>query len=106
MTISLKALGEGQLALTATAMYTTPADTQAVMKKITLVNVSAGSRSVNLYINSGGTDRSIIPKDLVLEAGESLETGDFALEAGDILLGESSVDAVSIDYTISGVEEV
>ena len=106
MTISLKALGEGQLAATPTALYTAQADTQAVIKKITLVNTSSDPRSVNLYINSGGTNRSIIPKDLTLETDESLETGDFALEAGDILLGESTVDGTSVDYTVSGVEEV
>lgn len=106
MTINLKALAEGQLAASVTAMYTTPASTQAVIKKITLVNTAAAARDVNLYINSGGTNRRIIPKDLTLEASESLETGDFALEAADVLLGDSTVDGTSIDYTVNGVEEV
>ncbi len=106
MAINLKALGQGQLAATTTAMYTVGASTQAVIKKITLVNTAAANRSVNLYINSAGTNRRIIPKDLLLATNESLETGDFALEAGDILLGDSTVDGTSVDYTISGVEEV
>lgn len=106
MAINLKALGEGQLAATTTAMYTVPASTQAVTKKLTLVNTAGTARSVNLYINSGGTNRRIIPKDLTLETNESLETGDFALEAADILLGDATVDGTSVDFTISGVEEV
>ena len=106
MTINLKALGQGQLTVSTTAMYTVGGSTQAVIKKITLVNTSASSRDVNLYIDSAGTNRRIIPKDLTLLTKESLETGDFALEAADILLGDCSVDGTSVDYTISGVEEV
>jgi hypothetical protein len=104
-TFSIKALGEGQLAGAKGTIYTVPSVTQTVIKTITLVNTTAGALTVNLYINSSGTSRRIIPKDLSLGAGEALETDrDYTLEAGDLIEGDAS-SATSIDFTISGIEE-
>ena len=104
-TFSIKALGEGQLAASKGTIYTAPGATQVIIKTITLVNETAGALTCNLYLNAGSTSRRIIPKDLSLGAGESLETDtDYTLEASDLVEGDAS-SATSIDYTINGIEE-
>ncbi len=104
-TFSIKALGDGQLAAAKGTLYTVPALTQTIIKSVTFVNTTAGALTVNLYTNTTGTSRQIIPVDLSLGAGESMETSvDYTLEAGDLLEGDAS-SATSVDYTISGIEE-
>ncbi len=104
-TYNVVALGEGQLANSKGTLYTVPASTQTVVKTITLVNATAGSLTCNLYLKSGATSRRIIPKDMSLGAGESLETDtDYTLEAADLIEGDAS-SATSIDFTINGIEE-
>lgn len=105
--ILIKSLADGQLANSKGEIYPCPAATQAVIKKITLVNTDSSARAVNLYFKaSGGTSRRIIPKDYSLAVGALLVLDSFVvetLEAGDILEGDAAAATV-VDYVISGVE--
>ena len=105
MTITIKSLADEQLATTKGTIYTCPASTQAIVKRITLVNTSSSAVKVNLYFKaSGGTSRRIIPKDTTIEDSGLLVVDDEqTLEAADILEGDATF-GTTVDYTISGVE--
>lgn len=99
-----KSLADGQLPVTKTTLYTCPADTQTIIKTITLVNTDATARTVNLYINTG-VSRRIIPKNMELGISYSFIFDDeLTLEAGDLIEGDASAANV-VDYTINGVEQ-
>lgn len=104
-TFTIKALGEGQLAATKGTLYTVPGSTNTIIKTITLVNTSASSVTVNLYLKTGATSRRIIPKDMNLDAGQLAETDqEYTLEAADLIEADAS-SATAVDYTINGIEE-
>jgi len=105
MTISIKSLSDGQLASSKASIYTVAASTQAIVKKITLVNTDSSARAVNLYFKeSGGTSRNIIPVDYSLAVGALfVMDNEVTLEAGDMIEGDAAV-ASKIDYVVSGVE--
>ena len=106
MAVSIKALADGQLADSKAALYTVAARTEAIINSITLVNTDSVTRTVNLYVKRDGSNsRRIIPKDLSLVAGASLEHNSVVtLEAADVLEGDASAADV-VDYVINGVEE-
>jgi len=106
MSLAIKSLADGQLSATKASIYTVAASTQAIVKKITLVNTETSTtRAVNLYFKeSGGTSRNIIPVDTALKAGYLLVMDDeVTLEAGDMIEGDAAV-ASKLDYVVSGVE--
>lgn len=104
MALSIKALGDGQLAGSKATLYTVPGSTQAILRSITLVNTDGSSRTVNLYVNRGGTSRRIDGKDASLGAGEARHVQVvITLEAGDLVEGDASAANV-VDYTLNGVE--
>lgn len=104
--ITIKKLAEGQLAAATAAIYTVPASTQAIIRRIVLVNTDTSARTVNLFTDASGTDRRECPKDLSLEANGGMVILDkiITLEAGDKIEGDASV-ADKVDYQIDGVEQ-
>lgn len=103
-TFSIKYLADGQLADAKGTLYACPADTQTIIKTITLVNTDDTARTVNLYVSTG-TSRNIIPVDLSLGAYYSLIFDDeLTLEAADLIEGDASV-VEKVDYYIAGIEE-
>ena len=104
---TVKSLGDGQLATSKGTLYTVPAGKQAVITKVSLVNTSGGAVKVNLYFKaSGGTSRRIIPKDMEIEGGGlAVMDDEQTMDAADIIEGDAAVGS-SIDYTVSGVEQV
>ncbi|KKN30824.1 hypothetical protein LCGC14_0830320 [marine sediment metagenome] len=105
MTVTIKSLADGQLAASKGTIYTTPASTQAIIKRITLVNSDSSARAVNLYFKaSGGTSRRLTPKDYSLAVGALLVMDDeVTLEAADIIEGDAAAATV-VDFVISGVQ--
>ncbi len=103
--ISVKSLGDGQLAATIGDLYVVPANTTAIVRSVMLVNTDSGSRTVNLYFKkSGGTARRLITKDKSLAAGESVALeAVLTLAAGDAIQGDAS-SAAKVDYSVFGVE--
>ena len=108
MTVSIKALADGQLAAAKGTLYTTPASTQTIVRNITLINTDSSARTVNLYIKRDGTNsRRIIPNNLSLVAsgGMCIYDSPITLEAADLIEGDASAATV-VDYSINGVQEV
>ena len=102
MAVALKALANGQLAVAKGTLYTVPGATTAAAK-VVLVNTDAAARTVNIYVNPGGTSRRISPKDLSLGAGEQWVSEVVTLEAADLIEGDASAATV-VDYSIHGFE--
>jgi len=85
------------------AMYTVPADTEAIVKLITIVNTAVSNQTVEIW-HDGHVDANAILPSITIEAGGWLEMdGPFTLEAADTLEAEGS-SATSLTYTIYGVE--
>lgn len=104
MALSIKNLGEGQLAAAKATLYTCPGSTQAIVLLVVLVNESAADLTANLFGNFSGTSRRLTPVDVAIPAGSKYElVGPITLEAGDLIEGHASV-ANDIDYIISGVQ--
>ncbi len=105
MTIAIKSLADGVLGTTKATLYTAPAATQTIIKKITLVNTSSGPVTVNLYFKAtGGTSRRITPKDLEIGGnGLAVMDDELTLEAADIIEGDATAGN-TVDFVLSGVE--
>jgi len=107
MAYTIKNLANGQLPSSLGDLYTVPSATSAITRSITLVNTNTTIETVNLYyLQSSGTARRILPKDLQLAAGNSLTVDVIlTLGAGDKIQGATTT-ASKVDYVISGVESV
>jgi len=94
MAVTPKPLGDGQLPTTKATLYQCPADTRAIVKLVSLVNVSASLRTVNIYVNVSGTSRRVVPKDWPIAVGEQVLIEDIGLylDAGDLLEGRIGGD--------------
>ncbi|MCH7603409.1 MAG: hypothetical protein IIB54_11640 [Planctomycetes bacterium] len=106
MAISIKSLDDGQLANSKGTIYTVPADTQTIIKRITLVNTNTTTENVNLYFKAdGGTSRRIVVQDVPIAATALVIMDDeITMEAADILEGDTTTGA-KVDFVISGVED-
>lgn len=106
MTIAVKVLADGQLGNAKATLYTVPALTKAYVKFFSVMNVSAGTENVTIYVNTSGTSRKIVYATLGVDEGARIVDKDEAitLEAGDLIEGFSS-NATSVDYVITGAEE-
>lgn len=102
MATAPKILADGQLANTATAIFTVSAGEQAIVRLISLSHVAGGIQTVILYVKKfGGTARVL--------SRATLDVNEFAhedeietLDAGDSIMAETT-DAASIDFTVLGV---
>jgi hypothetical protein len=105
MALTAKPLGQGQLPSSKGTLYTVPGATATLITRGTLVNTTAGALTVNVYLKtSAGSSRRIVPKDLSLAAGASVDIrGGHVVDAGGLIEGDAS-SATSIDYFFSGVE--
>ena len=96
---------DGQLPNAKGTLYAVPASTQAVVKTVSLVNVSASVVTVNLYVRPGATSRQIVEKGYSLAPNKGLfiDNTSIILEAGDLLEGDASVPS-AVDYYVGLVE--
>lgn len=100
-----KALADGQLPDSKTAIYTTPANTTTYISSITLYNSHATTQTTLLYVNRSGTSRVIL-RDGAFAQYETYSIGaGLILEAGDTIEATTTT-ASAVDYQISGIEEV
>lgn len=103
---TITSLADGQLPNAKAALYTVPVSTQVFLSG-TLVNTDASARTINIYVKrSGSVSRRIVPKDMSIAAGASVEFGrdgrPYSLSAGDVIEGDASA-ATTIDYLLDGV---
>ena len=106
MGYNFRSLSDGQLVSSKSTIYTVPGATSTVVKMITFVNTNSTSEKVNLYIKpNGSTSRRVIPEDMSLNAGYSLEyDAPLFLETGDIIEADAETASV-VDFIILGVEK-
>jgi hypothetical protein len=95
-------LASGQLANSATAIYTVPTGMRAKIEVVTYFNTTGGALSCSTYINDG-TQREIhrasvptVSRTIVID-----ETAPLYLDAADVLLGAAS-SATSVNYHVFG----
>lgn len=104
---AFKFLSDGQLADVETDIYLVPAATTAILKKLIVVNSTAGAVTLSIFIKNGaGASRLVSDKDYSLPANESrvIDVNNIILETGDSIRGIAGA-AASIDYSLSGVLE-
>ncbi len=100
-----RALADGRLPAATAALYTVPANAHALIKTITLTNTAAAIRTINLYMNTSGVNRRIMPENMSMEANWMFVYNDeLTLEPGDSIQGDASV-AACVDFAINGMEE-
>ncbi len=106
MAISVKVLGQGQLANAKATLYTVPGATSAYVKFLSVCNVSALNQDIEILVNTAGTSRRIAFISLAPDQSARVIDKDEALtlEAGDLIEGFST-NATSVDYVITGAEE-
>lgn len=100
-TFTLKNLAFGVVATTKGTIYTVPAVTIAVVKKIVLFNINAAQQTVNVYVNDG-TSRQV-DRRLINQWGRS-EIYDWVLNAGDLIEADTTTVSAT-HYLIMGTEE-
>jgi hypothetical protein len=103
-TFAPKVLADGQLGSAKATLYTSPGSTKTYTKQMRVFSTGAG-QTIIIYLNTSGTSRKFY--QVVLEANECADV--FAepiqLEAGDLIEGQSTTGA-TVDYVITGVQEV
>ena len=110
-TIAKKIIPGTQLPTSASAQYTTPANTRTLIKKLTFTNTTTNARLVTLYlVSSGGSagsssmlsyEKTLAPK----ETWEAYEAEGHILEPGDSIQAFSDA-AASVTVHGSGIELV
>lgn len=103
-TFAPKVLADGQLPAAKGTLYTSPALTKTYTKQMRVFSTGA-AQTIIIYLNVTGTSRKFY--QVVLGADECADVFDepIQLEAGDLIEGQSS-NAATVDYVITGVQEV
>jgi len=107
MTFRIVNLGYGQLPAAKETLYTVPVGISTIIKTVNYVNTcTVAGMTVNLFVKpSGNTSKYIIPRDMMLEARNSMIYDDeMTLGPGDLIEGYAE-NANEVDYEIWGVEE-
>jgi hypothetical protein len=113
MALKIRVLSMGQLTSGTpsqtlyTPTTTAPAQT-AIVKAMRFSNITAGNLTLNVYfVPSGGTQRRILPKDLLLAPNTTFTDSDeLTLGSGDAILAVASggTGTLWVDCVITGVE--
>lgn len=103
MAETYKKLAQGQLAATTGVLYTVPAATSAIIKKMIIVNNDTEDLTAEFY-HDGTTEATRILPPISIDAGGWAEfEGTICMEASDTLQGKGE-QATEITYTIYGLE--
>ena len=104
MTRTPKILADGQLPSSKGTLYTVPAGTSVYLSKINILNTSATTQTVKIYIKPGGTSRFLVHVSGLEQYESIIYDGGLILETGDLVEGETTTASV-VDYLIMGVTE-
>ena len=98
-----KTLAQAQLATSVTAIYTAPASTAGIVRRVVIVNNDTVDRTFRLYKNGTGAANAITPT-LTIDAGGFAEwDGAMAFAATESLRAIGSVSS-QLTITVDGVE--
>jgi hypothetical protein len=103
-TYAPKVLADGQLPAAKGTLYTSPGSTSTYTKQLRVFSTGA-AQTIIIYLNTSGTSRKFY--QVVLEANECADVFDepIQLETGDLIEGQST-NAATVDYVITGVQQV
>ena len=99
-----KIFTDGQLPSSKGTLYTVPASTSVYISKIHILNTSATTQIVKIYIKPGSTSRFLIHVSDLEQYESIIYDGGLILETGDLIEGETTTASV-VDYLIMGVTE-
>jgi len=102
-TFTAKALADGQVANTLTAIYTVPGSTTAYVRTMKFFNTNAATQTVEVDLNSAGTDRQLYRFQLAQNESAVIDDR-ITLEAGDIIKATTTT-ATAVNFSVHGVEE-
>ena len=107
MVYSGNVLGDGQVQLSATAIYTVPADTRAILTSLVLHNTNEDDTlDVIIQINASGSDQQLWSINLnPLQTVELLDANSYSLGTGDIIKAHTTSGSLKINYVLMGAEE-
>lgn len=101
-------LGQGAVTAAVTTLYTVPASTRAFVKDIDIVNTSAGSLTVDVYLvpsgGTAGTSNALFYNSSVISKGNVQWSGTQILNVGDTIQIKAS--GLGCTINISGGEAI
>ncbi len=104
MAESFKLLARQQIPNSVTTIYTVPADTQAIIKRVRVANpAGSGDVACTLYVNGTAAANQIMPAVTIPEGGFAEDDGAITLNAADTLRALGSVNN-ALTITVHGVE--
>lgn len=103
MADTYKALAQGQLANTSTAIYTVPGSTKCVEPSLWLYNTNATTQTVKVHFYDGTTSRQAAQLELLAGAYAQISFDKTVFEAADEIRAETTT-ATQVNYWLSGVE--
>lgn len=103
MAQSYKQLAQTQAATSATAVYTAPADTQAIVKHMRIVNTDTVPRWIKLWNNGTSDSNLILPQTNIPAGGWAEFDGTITMAATNTISAQGEV-ASKITITIHGAE--
>ena len=104
MADTLKRLvGPQNLNTTGGTVYTTPANTQAVLRDIIVCNESNATATFTLSIGTDGAGKRLFKSSSIAANTTFQQTGSVTLEAAEIIQAAASANS-AIVLTISGLE--
>jgi hypothetical protein len=104
MAFTGKILAQGQLPASKAVLYTVPASTKAYVRFFRCSNTGTSSEAVAVYYKKAASRRigvAVLTQD---EAADFIEQDVLAMDAGDLLEGQTTT-AATVDYVIAGSEE-
>lgn len=99
-----RVLADGTVPSLRGVLYRCPARTRAELSIVTLVNAHEDDVILNVYLNTSGTPRMIVPKNLVMRARTSLELDQAYVLEPDGTLEADANRPYAIEFTVSGIE--
>jgi hypothetical protein len=103
MADDFKRLYQGQLPNSAGVLYTVPGGTQAIVKRITVVNTDAVDHTFQLFQGGSAAANAITPVFTVLAGGMAENDDSRTMDSADTIYGVADV-ASKVTVTIAGDE--
>jgi hypothetical protein len=103
MAEAYKKLAQTLVDATVEAVYTVPANTQAIVKHIVITNETGSTATVTLYHDGTANVNIILPTSDIVAGGFAEFEGTITMEAGDTLQAKSGTDDV-LGMTVHGME--
>lgn len=87
------------------SLFIVPPKKRARIKSISLVNLTTGTRTINIWISCSGAKQRITPKDMRIPDGGMARDGEeHVIEEHGFILGNADISD-SVSFVITGIIE-